>query len=210
MSFRPLYFFLAICTVTGLHCQADQSESTELSEDQRPAQSQTEVAYDTSRVVPPPLARKSPIVIARTLLEKDDKNAYIKVVYGSPSKRGRVVFGALEPFGEVWRVGANETTEITTSSAITFGDVSLEAGTYSLFAIPEPTRWTVIVNSGLGQWGAYDFDESLDVGRFVVSPERTTKIYEAFTMWFDQVDSGSTKLHLAWDETQVSIPVTIQ
>ncbi|NNE34346.1 MAG: DUF2911 domain-containing protein, partial [Rhodothermales bacterium] len=120
--------------------------------------------YDTATVVPPPLARKSPIAVARTEIS----GTYVKIVFGAPQKRGRVVFGALEPFGQIWRLGANETTEITTTDRLSFGGLDLEAGTYALFAIPEPDKWTIIVNAGLGQWGAYDYDESLDIGRFEV------------------------------------------
>jgi hypothetical protein len=162
------------------------------------------VKYDTSKVVPPPLPRKSPMAVARTTLA----GTYIKIVYGAPSKRGRIVFGALEPFGQVWRLGANETTELTTTAAIDFGGVPLSAGTYSLFAIPEPDKWTIIVNTGLGQWGAYDYDESLDVARFSLATNSTLKTYEALSIWFDEASGPSTKLRFAWDQTEVVVPIT--
>ena len=162
------------------------------------------VQYDTSRVVPPPLPRKSPMAVTRATFGK----TYVKIVYGVPLKRGRVVFGALEPFGQVWRLGANETTELTTTGPILFGDIELAPGTYSLFAVPEPDKWTIIVNSGLGQWGAYDYDEALDVGRISTRTQRTAKIYEAFTAWLANEDGGAS-IHFAWDQTEVVVPLGI-
>lgn len=206
MKVRSSTIALLICFLTGLHCQSGQSDSSTVVDDPAPQSNPAVAQYDTSRVVPPPLPRKSPIVIARTTVG----SAYLKVVYGSPSKRGRVVFGALEPFGEVWRVGANETTELTTTKAIRFGDISLGAGTYSVFAIPEPNRWTFILNEGLGQWGAYDYDESLDVGRFSIPTQRTEKVFEALTIWFEEAGSDLANFRLAWDETQISIPIRLQ
>ena len=162
------------------------------------------VSYDTSRVVPPPLPRKSPMAVARTTLG----DTYVKIVYGTPLKRGRVVFGALEPFGQVWRLGANEATEITSTGPLRIADVDIAPGTYSVFAIPEPNRWQLIINRGLGQWGAYDYDETLDVARIPLSTTRTEKIYEALTIWFDEPLQRQTVLHIAWDDTEVTIPVS--
>ncbi len=167
------------------------------------ASAMDEVAYDTSKVVPPPLARKSPMAVARTTVA----DTYLKIVYGTPLKRGRIVFGALEPFGQVWRLGANETTELTVSGPVTFGGVDLDAGTYSLFAIPEPDKWTIIVNKGLGQWGAYDYDEALDVSRFERPMKSAVKTYEALTVWFDEPTESSTSVHFAWDQTEVTVPI---
>ena len=135
---------------------------------------------------------------------------YIKIVYGAPLKRGRIVFGALEPFGQVWRMGANETTELTITGPIDFGGVALSAGTYSLYAVPEPDKWTIIVNTGLGQWGAYDYDESLDLARFARPANSTSKTYEALTVWFDEASGSSTNLRFAWDQTQVLVPIAVR
>jgi hypothetical protein len=77
------------------------------------------------------------------------KTPSIKVVYSRPQKNGRVVFGQLEPFGKVWRAGANESTEIKFYKDVKFGGKDIKAGTYTLYAIPEKDKWTVIINSGL-------------------------------------------------------------
>src|SRR6476660_6493757 len=71
----------------------------------------------------------------------------VKVTYGQPSKKGREIFGKLVPFGQVWRTGANEASEITFNKDVTVGGKPVKAGTYTLFTIPKETEWTVILNS---------------------------------------------------------------
>lgn len=96
--------------------------------------------------------------------------ATISINYGSPSVRGRKVFGELEPFGKVWRAGANEATVFTTSKDIMVEGKTLPAGTYGFFAIPTETTWTIIFNKVAKQWGAYKYDESQDALRVTVKP----------------------------------------
>jgi len=86
----------------------------------------------------------------------------VKLNYGQPSKRGRVTFGELVPYGEVWRAGANEATEITFAKDATFGGKPIKAGTYTLFIRPQKDQWTVILNSQLKQWGSFKYDENKD------------------------------------------------
>lgn len=162
-------------------------------------------AQDTVEVVPPPRSgslERSPLALAATWIG----DTYVKIVYGSPRKRGREIFGALVPYGEVWRTGANEATEITTTGDLNFGEHRLPAGTYSLFTIPYPDRWTIIVNRALGQWGAYEYNADLDLFRFDVPVRQTDKLYEGFTITFEQ-EGDSTFLYLRWDRTEVRIPV---
>lgn len=87
-----------------------------------------------------PQIRSSPIVIANLLMAN---NNYIKCTYGQPTKKGREVFGALVPFGKLWRTGANEATEITFTSDILMGGLPVSAGTYTLFTVPNKESWTI-------------------------------------------------------------------
>ena len=153
---------------------------------------------------PDPQRRKSPIAIA-TVKHGD---TYVKIVYGQPYKRGRDIFGGLEPYGEVWRTGANEATEITTTSEILFAGKQLDPGTYTLFTIPERKEWTIILNTVLGQWGAFDYDESADLFRVQVPSYSTNQVTEAFTIQFGEVVDDSTSIIMRWDTTEVRIPVT--
>lgn len=151
--------------------------------------------------------RKSPIAIATTTHEPSD--TYIKIVYGQPYKNNREIFGDLVPYNEVWRTGANEATELTTTNNITFADKQLDAGTYSLFSIPqEGDHWTIILNSQLGQWGAFDYNADYDVFRVDVPTESTEKVTEAFTIRFADTTGDSTSIIMDWNKTRVHIPIT--
>lgn len=145
--------------------------------------------------------RKSPIVIS-SITQGD---TYVKIVYGQPYKRGRKIFGGLEPFGEVWRTGANEATEITLTGDIELDGNLVEAGTYSLFTIPDPDTWTIILNTQLGQWGAFDYDDDYDYLRFTRPRIETEEVIEALTITFEGEEN--IQLIIAWDDTRVEIPV---
>ena len=128
----------------------------------------------------------------------------IKVTYGRPYKKGRDIFGGLEQLGKVWRTGADEATQITFSKDVNFGGKPVKAGTYTLFTIPEKTEWTVILNSQLGQWGAYDYDKNKDkdVIHVKVPVKNLDKPIEQLTIRF----KGSDMI-IEWDRTQVAVPI---
>jgi len=134
------------------------------------------------------------------------EDTYVKITYCRPHKRGRDIFGDLEPYGEVWRTGANEATEITVTGTIKLGGNQIKPGTYTLFTIPEKDHWTIILNSELGQWGAYNYNSKLDVVRFEVPTSTTEEVYEPFTIEFEQ-KADSAELVMMWDRTKVTIPL---
>lgn len=148
-------------------------------------------------------ARKSPIAISAVQLD----DTYLKVVYGQPKKRGREIFGNLVPYGEVWRTGANEATEMTVTGNIEMNGNLVEAGTYSLFSIPEEENWTIILNTNLGQWGAFSYDKSADYLRFEVPSKFSETVVESFTISFTEVSGLETTMTLSWNQTRVDIPV---
>jgi len=129
-----------------------------------------------------------------------------KVTYGRPQKKGRTMLGGTEKFGEVWRTGANETTEIKLYRDVTFGDKTLKAGTYSLYTIPNKDKWTIIFNSKLDTWGAYEYDASKDVARVEVPAGKSDNEVEAFTIVFDG-KGGTGDMVLAWENTMVKVPM---
>ena len=116
------------------------------------------------------------------------------------------MLGGTEPFGTVWRTGANETTEIKFYKDVTLGDKKITAGTYSLYTIPGKDEWTIIINSKLDTWGAYEYEESKDVVRFKVPAGKPEAEVEAFTIAFDG-GKGDATMILAWENTLVKIPV---
>ncbi len=129
----------------------------------------------------------------------------VSVSYGQPSKKGREIFGGLVPYGQVWRTGANNATEITFAADTKFGGQAIKAGTYSLFTIPGEKEWTIILNSELKQWGSFGYEKikDKDVLKVKATPVKIKEVVEKFTIRFD----SSNNLILEWDTTQVSVKV---
>ncbi|HTS45892.1 MAG TPA: DUF2911 domain-containing protein [Puia sp.] len=128
----------------------------------------------------------------------------IKVTYGRPYKKGRDIFGKLEPYGKVYRCGADEATTITFAKNGTFGGKPVKAGTYTLFVTPYADKWTVILNSQLGQWGAFKYDQykDKDVLHVDVPVKNLSSPIEQLTIRF-----AGPAMVIEWDKTQVSVPV---
>ena len=124
--------------------------------------------------------------------------------YGAPSARERVVMGELVPFGDPWRVGANEPTTLHLSADATVGGVSLAAGSYSLYATPGETEWEFHLNSNFERWGIPIDAEvrSAEIGSFSATPSATAGMVEMMT--FEHIDGA---LRLSWENTQVDIPL---
>lgn len=151
----------------------------------------------------PTTNRISPLAV----ISMQYKDAYVKITYSQPRKRGREVFGKLVPYGQVWRTGANEATEITLTRNMTINGTLLKAGTYSIFSIPEKEKWTIIISSDVGLWGAYNYNPKRDEMRFQVPTSSTSgEVYEYFTMQFDQRNEIADLL-IFWDRVKLSIPI---
>ncbi len=134
-------------------------------------------------------------------------SAQVAIKYCQPSKRNRVIFGELVPFGEVWRTGANEATTFTTSADLSVNGVTLPAGTYTLWSIPGPTEWTVIWNSKSYAWGVSfgakaSRKPEFDALQVKVPVESLPETLEMFTIGLD-----GTGMTLSWDQTQVKVPM---
>lgn len=128
----------------------------------------------------------------------------ITINYSQPSVKGRTIFGGVEPYGKVWRTGANEATTIEVDGDVLIEGELLPEGRYALFTIPEESEaWTVIFNKVADQWGAFKYDESQDALRVQVSPEEASTMNEKLT--FDITESG--EVSLMWSDTQVSFSV---
>jgi hypothetical protein len=134
----------------------------------------------------------------------------IEINYSRPSMRGREVFGKLEPFGAVWRTGANSATKLILSTPVKFNGTEVPAGTYALFSIPERGDWTIIINKVSGQWGAYSYDAKNDVARVKATPVPLAQPVETFTITFSDLANASTAtLNLMWETVRVPIKVEV-
>ena len=131
----------------------------------------------------------------------------ISVRYGRPYKKGRVIFGSLVPYGKVYRCGADSATTVTFDKDAEFGGKSVKAGTYTLFVIPNEKNWTIILNSQLGQWGAFDYDKykDKDVLQVEVPVKKLDHVVEQLT-----ITLPAAALVIEWDDVQVSVPVNLK
>jgi hypothetical protein len=132
-----------------------------------------------------------------------------RVIYSRPQKAGRVIFGELVEYKQVWRLGANEATEIEFYKDVKIGGKKIIKGKYTLYALVNPDTWTMILNKDTDTWGAFKYDEKKDVLRVTVPVEKTTEPVEAFTMLFDKTPTGAN-LIMAWDDTKVTLPIALK
>lgn len=133
---------------------------------------------------------------------KEINGATVTINYSKPSKRGRTIFGELEPYGKVWRTGANESTWIEFSKEVKIEGKKLAAGRYGLFSIPGENEWVIIFNSVSDKWGAFSYKDKNDVLRVTVKPTKG-----AATEVFDISIADDGNVVLAWDETKVAFAV---
>lgn len=150
-------------------------------------------------VVSATYAQKKP-ASPRVTAESDN----VSISYGQPSKNDREIFGKLVPFDKVWRAGANDGTEVTFKKDVDFGGKKVEAGTYTMFAIPGEEEWSFILNPNLKQWGAYGYKKIKkdDVAVVKVPSMKTSSTIEKMT--FSVSDSS---IDLMWDDTKASVPL---
>lgn len=126
----------------------------------------------------------------------------VSLTYGRPSVRDREIFGGLEPFGQIWRTGANESTAITFSGDVRVEGELVEEGTYSLYTIPGEEEWTIIINDKLS-WGT-QYDESEDVLRVDVDVEES-HFMEQMMIYFENITEESGDLVIHWANTKVNV-----
>ena len=131
-------------------------------------------------------------------------DAHIHIDYSSPSVRGRIIFGGLLPFDEVWQAGAHMATWIETNKDLTIDGRVLPAGKYGFFTIPSKEEWTIIFNSNWDQHGKDDYDESLDVISFKVKPEVLQDPVENLEYKITALDTDEGKVSLTWERVSVS------
>jgi len=131
----------------------------------------------------------------------------ITVDYSSPRAKGRKIFGDLVPYGEVWRAGANEATTFVTGSDVIVGSTHVPTGSYTLFAVPNKDKWTLIINKKTGEWGIPYKYESDELARVDMKVSATPSPVENFTIAFDKAGTGCT-LRMEWESTRASVAIS--
>lgn len=126
----------------------------------------------------------------------------VTIEYGRPKAKGREIWGALVPYGKVWRTGADEATTITFDKSVSVAGAPVDAGTYALFTIPGEATWTVVLNKVAEQWGSYNHDPEQDVAQGEVRPRASEEHVEELTF---TLEDGAVVLH--WAKLQVPIEI---
>jgi hypothetical protein len=167
-----------------------------------------------AQATPTPQAQPKPAPQSRTLLAADKPSpaavatgkiggADVTVNYSSPGVKGRKIFGGLEPYGKVWRAGANEATTVEFSKDVMVEGKPLAAGKYGFFVIPAEGQWTVILNKVPNQWGAFKYDEKQDALRVMVTPRKAATLTER--LMYEVTPKG---LVLRWENVELPVMVT--
>lgn len=143
--------------------------------------------------------RPSPPKIASRMLD----SLSISISYNAPSVKGRTIWGALVPYGKVWRTGANEATTFEVNKPVLIEGQKLAAGKYSLFTIPGEKEWVIVFNKEASQWGAYSYKKDMDALRVSVKPGKTKLLVEQLAI--DVSEKG--EVSIAWENVQVAFGV---
>jgi len=138
----------------------------------------------------------------------DVGGAHLSVDYGRPFKRGRVIFGNVVPWGEVWRTGANAATGFSTSRSVQIGGTTVPAGRYTLWSLPTQQGWKLIINRQTGQWGT-EYDAAQDLARIDMQTRKLAAPVEEFTVKLDRTAQGGV-LRLQWDDVEAFVPVVVR
>lgn len=147
----------------------------------------------------PPLSPKGQII-------QKVGNTLIEISYERPSVRGRKIFGELVPWNKIWRTGAGYCTKIKFDNPVKIGNQQIMAGHYSLHTIPNPNQWLVILNTDTTLYGSYHHESKKDVARFVVTPKKSSRFYEALTIDIDIIPNNA-QLYISWANVQIDFPI---
>ncbi|HKW89594.1 MAG TPA: DUF2911 domain-containing protein [Candidatus Acidoferrales bacterium] len=156
----------------------------------------TSAQQDKSKRPSPPASADCTLAAGKT----------IHIDYSSPRMRGRKIYGGLVPWDKYWRAGANEATTFVTTADVTVGGKDVPAGPYTLFAIPNPDKWTLIVSKKTGEWGIPHPGEQVELTRAEMQVSKLDAPVEDFTISFDS-SGGACTLRMDWETTRASIAI---
>ena len=133
----------------------------------------------------------------------------ITIHYGAPSMRGRKIMGEVVPYDKVWRTGANTATSFVTEANLRIGSASVPAGSYTLYTLPGPSNWMLIINKQTGQWGT-EYNQDQDLVRIPMKIATLSSPQEKMSISFENTKGNTTELHIRWENTSASVPITAQ
>ena len=132
----------------------------------------------------------------------------MRIVYSRPQVNGRKIFGELQEYGKVWRLGANEATEIEFFKDVKINNKKVKKGRYTLYCIPSAEKWTFIINRETDTWGSFAYDQAKDAIRMDV-PVTKNEMTEALTIIFDKSLNGANMV-IYWDDSKAALPIVFQ
>jgi len=138
--------------------------------------------------------------------EKASEPLMARVIYSRPQRNGRNVFGELVEYGKVWRLGANEATEIEFYRDVKVNGTKLKKGRYTLYCIPATDKWTIIINKDTDIWGAFKYDMKKDAMRTTIPVQKQADSLEALSIVFEKTSTGAD-LVMAWDNVSGRLPI---
>jgi len=189
----PFFLLFAVCFLGGLSLNAQEVKFGSLDK------SPMDAAHYPRRAA-----------FANYLGEDDpERQQRIKVLYSRPNKNEREVFGGLEPFGQDWRMGANEATEVTFFQAVEVGNTTIPAGTYTMFAQIYPDQWIIKISEERFIGGTSNRDVAKDIVALPVPTTTTGNAREAFTIGFQKVDDNNVNMVFEWDKTRAALPINL-
>ena len=204
-DFSPLH---AIVDRDGELQKLDLTETTDKFVAERVRELNVE-ALATSFVAHESEGKALGVLSPRDTVKAEIAGAHLLIDYGRPAVRGRKIFGgAVVPWGEVWRTGANAATQLVTDKELLFGNTSVAPGTYSIFSLPSEHGWQLIINRQHGQWGTV-YDASKDLARLPMTVERLPNLTERFTFVIAESGKGGV-IRFRWAETEASIPFMVK
>jgi len=141
--------------------------------------------------------------------QKSSSPLVARIIYSRPALNGRKIFGGLVEYGKVWRLGANEATEIEFFRDVTILKQKIKKGRYTMLAIPNAEKWTIILNKELDTWGAFLYNPKKDAVRIEQVAEKTAVPAEYFSLYFENPQPGPYNLVMQWDSVKVRLPMTV-
>ena len=130
----------------------------------------------------------------------------VTITYSRPSMNGREIMGALVPFGEIWRTGANQNTVISFSDVVTFGDQELPAGDYAIYTQPGEESWDVYFYNDTSNWGTPSKWDDTKISAQVTTVPLQTETISSFTIWISDLHNNGASLNIGWENTYITLP----
>lgn len=131
-----------------------------------------------------------------------------RVIYSRPLKSNRPIFGGIVKYGELWRLGANESTELEVFKNMKVGGKVVAKGKYTLYCIPYENKWTIIINKDTFSWGSFTYNSKKDVARVEVPVTTIDEAVDPLTMYFEETSSGANFV-IMWDNIKAAVPVSL-